>query len=196
MPFLKGKFARSAAATLSATALVVAIAAPNSAFGQAITLRRSCNDSDASCIATSQRNLSVPIAAQLSAQHAVVTPSVASSQSNDLDQTADNSNRGIAADILAQNQSLSQSGGDQSSDLSNHQDVDSRASTGAWGGTTIAVGPNAHIDFSPSQSADASANGDATATSSTGQGGGNGTASGDIGANGGNASGSGAAPCR
>src|SRR5690349_17295934 len=119
MAFMKGKIARTAAATLSAGALVVAIAAPTTSFGQsAITLRRSCTDT--SCIANT--NVGIPIAAQLSSQRASLDPSVSNRQSNDADQDSVNANHGIAAEILAQTQSTRQSGGDQSTDLSNRQD--------------------------------------------------------------------------
>jgi hypothetical protein len=189
MAFMKGKIARTAAATLSAGALVVAIAAPTTSFGQAITLRRSCTDT--SCIANT--NVGIPIAAQLSSQRASLDPSVSNRQSNDADQDSVNANHGIAAEVLAQSQSSRQSGGDQSNDLSNHQDQDARASVDTRGGDVAAIGPSAIVHFDLSQDSDASVTGDAVAVSHIGQAGGDASNRGDNEANGGDANGGGRA---
>ena len=172
---------------LSATALVVALVAPSTVMGQSITLHR-CGIDDSSCLSNVQ--VAVPIAVSLASQKASIEPSASSDQSNSTKQSADNSNKALAVDLLNQAQKNILSGGDQSNELSNKQSVDSSATVSTKGGETSAIGPNADVTFKLSQESDASITGDAIAKSDTGNAGNTATAKGNIDANGGDANGS------
>lgn len=186
MSLPKGKLARVSAAGLSAAALVVALVAPSTVMGQSITLHR-CGIDESNCLSNVQ--VAVPIAAQVATQTSSINPTATTSQSNSSDQSAENSNKAFALDLLKQAQKNVQVGGDQSNDLTNTQTVDSEATVETKGGATTAIGPNAIVHFDLSQESDASIHGSATATSSTGDAfGGTATSSGNIDASGGDAS--------
>src|ERR1043166_7017568 len=172
MSLLNSKIARRSAAGLSAVALIGAVALPTTVMGQSITLNRcpANGTGGPSPLCTSQ--ISVPIAAQNATQTGTLDPSVSNSQSNDVDLSASNRTRASQVDVNKQAQKNVQVSGDQTLDQSNDQDVDARASNTTAGGTTVAVGPITHVDFSLSQSSDASAHGDASVTQTTGRSGG------------------------
>ena len=187
MSLLKGKFARSAAAALSATALVVTLVAPSTVLGQSITLHRCDHADDPTCLNNVQ--VAVPIAAQVATQTGTVDPSAQSNQTNSSTQSTDNTARAVAIDALHQAQRNTQSAGNQSITLNNTPSVSSDASVEVKGGNTTAVGPEADVTFDLSQTSDASVHGNATASNTSGRAGGDATASGNIDASGGNANG-------
>lgn len=177
MSLLNSKLARQSAVGLSAAALIAGLVVPATALGQEITLRRN--------------TIQVPIAAQLNAQKSSQAAVAASKQSNDLDQSAVNANKGLAANSFEQDQDVSNRIDDQTNVQKNDVDVDSEAKAFAVGGDTTAIGPNAKVNFTPVIVTDASVAGDASATSSTGDAGGDVSqaASGDSEANGGSGNG-------
>jgi hypothetical protein len=168
-----------------AAALVGAIALPNTVMGQSITLNRCPANGTGGPSPLCTTQIGVPVVAPSASQSATNDPSVDNDQSNRVSQDASNRNSAGAVDVNAQSQHSTQIGGDQSNRQSNDQDVSAHASNLAIGGTTVAVGPSAKIDFALTQSSDTSARGDATVDSSTGQAGGNSNASGAVSANGG-----------
>jgi len=135
MSLLRSKFAKQAAGGLTATAVLAALALPNIAMGDEITLHRCTGDSGPIC--SPQVLAAVPISAQLATQQVSVDPSASSgSQSNRSTQDADNSNKAFASDVLGQAQKNVQVAGDQTNDLSNRQDVRSSADLSAESGAT------------------------------------------------------------
>ena len=168
MSLLKGKLARTAAAGLSAAALVAALVAPSTVLGQSITLHRCDRADDPTCL--SQVQVAVPIAAQVATQTGTVDPSSQSTQSSSSSQSTDNTARAMAVDALHQAQHDTQSGGDQSITLDNAPSLSADASVEVEGGKTVAIGPRAYVSFDLSQSSDASIHGSATATNTSGDG--------------------------
>src|SRR5712691_7979657 len=181
MSLLKGKIAQRSAVGLSAAALVAAIALPTTVMGQSITLNRCPAGGTGGPSTTCVSQIAVPIAVQHATQSSTIDPTVTNTQSNDVDLSASNRNRASAVDINAQSQRASQEGGDQTNHQSNDQDVSAHATNTTEGGATVAIGPSAHVTFTLSQSSDASANGDASVTQTTGNSGGNANATGNIG---------------
>jgi hypothetical protein len=194
MSLLKSKGVRRIATGFSALTLVFAAAIPTLALGEsapAIKLHRECptnkDGGDPSC-GFSNVQVAKTSATQSATQEAEMEATVKNTQSNDVDQTATNRNKAWASTSNDQEQKAVQLGGELSNDQSNKQDVDSRASTSAEGGATIAKGPVANVSFNLSQSSDASAHGKATAFNVTGNAGGDAWASGPVTTTGGNAS--------